>query len=486
MNDHVVIVGGGISGLAAAEYLTRQEPRLRVTLLEANPRLGGHIRTERRDGFVMEAGPDVLLAAKPAAIELASRVGLASRLVGTTPGARGSYILTRRGLARMPEGMTGLVPSRARPFITTSLLSPATKLRVGLEYFIPPRRDESDESVESFVVRRLGRGLYERFAEPLLSGISAGDGARLSMATMFPQLRALEREHGGLIRGMIAARRKSADRPRPAAPMSSPFVSFPGGLRELVDGVVRAIGERDPVGERVRLRVRSPVHAIRRMDAETGFAIELATGATMYADALIVATPAFVASRILEPLDAGLALRLGEIEYESTATVSLAFGSTAVPRPLDATGYVVPRGLGRTVLACTWASAKFEERAPRGYALFRVFLGGAKRPLPADASDNDLRDVALRELREVMGIDAAPVLCRVDRFDRAMPQYHVGHLDRVSAIQSRAAAVPGLYLAGAAYGGVGIPDCVSSGERAATAAWRYITDSVPQLTRNSP
>ena len=480
MSDHVVVIGGGISGLAAAEHLSRQEPQLRLTLLEASPRLGGHIRTEQRDGFVMEAGPDVLLAAKPAAIELAKRVGLEARLVGTSPTARGSYVSTRAGLVRMPEGMTGLVPSRARPFITTPLLSPANKLRVALEYLVPPRRDDTDESVESFVVRRLGRGMYERFAEPLLSGISAGDGARLSMATMFPQLRALEREYGGLIRGMIASRRNAIGRPAGAP---SPFVSFPGGLRELVDAVVRTITERDPVGERVRLRTRSPVRVVRR--AEEGFEIELNTGAAMFADAVIVATPAFVTSALLASVDSELASRLSGIDYESTATVSLAFGSAAVRRPLAGTGYVVPRKLGRAALACTWASAKFAGRAPQGYALFRVFLGGAKRPLRDGASDDELRAIALEEMREVMGIKAPPVLWRVDRFDRAMPQYHVEHLDRVAAIMSRASQVPGLYLAGAAYGGVGIPDCVSSGERAAAAAWRYVVESAPQLTRSS-
>lgn len=481
MNGHVVIIGGGISGLAAAEHLSREEPQLRLTLLEASPRLGGHIRTERRDGFVMETGPDVLLAAKPAAIELAKRVGLDSRVIGTSASARGSYILTTRGLLRMPEGMTGLVPSRARPFITTPLLSPIDKLRVGLEYFIPARRGEADESVESFVVRRLGRGMYERFAEPLLSGISAGDGARLSMATMFPQLRSLEREHGGLIRGMIASRRASADR-APSGGPSSPFVSFPGGLGELVDAIVRTIAKRDPAGERVRLRARSPVRVIRRDDE--GFAIELVTGAVILADAVIVATPAHVATDVLQPLHPDLASLLGAIEYESTATVTLAFGGAAVPRPLDATGYVVPRKLGRAALACTWASAKFDGRAPLGYALFRVFLGGAKRSLAAHASDDDLRGIALQEMREIMGITALPVLSRVDRFDRAMPQYHVGHLDRAADIASLAARVPGLYLAGAAYGGVGIPDCVTSGERAAAAAARYATESAPQLIRS--
>lgn len=485
VGGHVVVIGGGITGLAAAEHLTRQEPRPRVTLLESGARLGGHVRTERGDGFVMEAGPDVLLAAKPAAIELARRVGLESRLVGTSAVARGSYVWTRRGLVRMPEGMTGLVPSRARPFVTTSLLSPADKLRVGVEYFIPPRRDDSDESVESFVVRRLGRGMYERLAEPLLSGISAGDGARLSMATMFPQLRALERDHGSLVRGMLVARRAPAPRSPTARPPSA-FVSFPTGLQELVDGVVRAIGERDPTGEHVRLRTRSPVRAIRRGSTSGNLAIELVSGEVISADAVVIAAPAYVASSMVEPLDSVLSSRLGEIEYESTATVSLAFDRASVPRPLDATGYVVPRHLGRPVLACTWASAKFDGRAPDGRALFRVFLGGAQRRLPAGGSDDDLREIAVRELAEVMGIDAPPLLWRVDRFDRAMPQYHVGHLDRVAEIESLTARIPGLFLAGAAYGGVGIPDCVRSGERAAAAAWRFTTERAPHLSRSSP
>jgi protoporphyrinogen/coproporphyrinogen III oxidase len=480
MSGHVVIVGGGISGLAAAEHLTRQEPRPRVTLLEASARLGGHIRTERRDGFVMEAGPDVLLAAKPAAIELARRVGIGDRLIGTSPRARGSYIWTRHGLVRMPEGMTGLVPSRARPFITTSLLTPADKVRVGIEYFIPPRRDEADESVESFVVRRLGKGMYERFAEPLLSGISAGDGSRLSMATMFPQLRALEREHGGLVRGMLASRRAAPQRSNGGTPASA-FLSFPGGLAELVDAVTRTIEARSRTGGITELRTSAAVRSIARNIAGDGFALELFTGETIVADAVLIAAPAFAASRLLEGIGPALSQRLAEIEYESTVTVSLAFGSARVPRALDATGYVVPRDLGRPVLACTWASAKFEHRAPQGYSLFRVFLGGAKRRIPEHASDEDLRELATREMHDVMGIRSTPVLCRVDRFDRAMPQYHVGHLDRVATIQSLAAGIPGLYLAGAAYGGVGIPDCVSSGERAAAAAWRYIADRVLQL-----
>lgn len=480
MNGHVVVIGGGISGLAAVEQLTRQAPRLRVTLLEGSARLGGHIRTEREDGFVMEAGPDVLLAAKPAAIELAGRVGLGSRLQGTSPTARGSYIWTGDRLVRLPDGMTGLVPSRMLPFAATPLLSPAAKLRVALDYFIPPRREDDDESVEAFVVRRLGRAMYERLAEPLLSGISAGDGARLSMATMFPQLRSLERGHGGLIRGMLASRRNRAVQ-RPSAGSLSPFVSFPSGLSELVEAVVAAVTARDLSGERIVLRTGSLVGRVTHdADGDT-FSVELTNGETLTAHSVIVAAPAYMASMLLRPIGDELSNRLAEIDYESTVTVSLAYPVAAVPRALDATGYVVPRRLHRPALACTWASAKFEGRAPQNYALFRVFLGGAQRAVSVHAPDSELRALATRELAEVMGVRDEPVLCRINRFERAMPQYYVGHLQRVAEIEALVARVPGLYLAGAAYGGVGIPDCVRSGERAATAALRAITEHTSLL-----
>jgi oxygen-dependent protoporphyrinogen oxidase len=351
---------------------------------------------------------------------------------------------------------------------------------VALEYFIPRRRGESDESVESFVVRRLGRQMYERLAEPLLSGISAGDGTRLSMATMFPQLRALEREAGGLLRGMLASRRARSGAPQSAGGPPSPFASFPTGLSELVEALLQAVTERDPDGGRISLRTRAPVRRVTRDPDNGTFSIELATGERIAAQSIIIATPAYVASALLQPVHRELSTRLAQIDYESTMTVSLAFRRDDVPRALDATGYVVPRRLNRPVLACTWTSAKFERRAPHEYALFRVFLGGAQRATPVDAPEQVLRDLALGELDEVMGIRAEPVLCRVNRFERAMPQYHVGHLERVREIESLAGRISGLYLAGAAYGGVGIPDCARSGERAATAALHSFTER-PQL-----
>ncbi len=484
MTARVAIIGGGISGLTALEQLTRVAPSVQVTLLEASPRLGGHIRTERSGGFLMEAGPDVILAAKPAAVELARRVGLGDRLHGTNPAVKGSYILSGKRLLPMPDGLTGLVPSRFAPFATTPLVSPLGKLRVGMEYFIPPRRNAPDESIESFVTRRLGREMYERLVEPLLSGISAGDGAKLSMEAMFPQLRAYEREQGGLVKGMLATKRRQRAMKRSAAagasgagaatPPRQPafgFLSLPGGLGELVDGVEREVRRRDPAGKRAVFRTGVRAERVERVgtghDSAPEFAITLANGEQLMVDAVIIATPAYHTAAIVRPVDEALAAALRGIEYASTVTVSVAYPDSAVPRALDASGYVVPRVQQRPVLACTWVSSKFEGRSPAGHALFRLFLGGAGRGSFVERTDDELLQVVSGEMREVMGITAEPELMRINRFDRAMPQYHVGHLDRAAAIRAQAERNPGLVLAGAAYGGVGIPDCVKSGVRAA-------------------
>jgi oxygen-dependent protoporphyrinogen oxidase len=472
MPKEVVVVGGGISGLAAAERLARQviasEP-VRVTLLEASDRVGGVIRTDGESGFLLEAGPDVILAAKPAGLELCERLGIADRLLETRPSAKGSFILDGRLLRRIPEGMNGIVPSRIWPFVSTPLLSPVAKLRVALEYVLPPRRDESDESVEQFVVRRLGREMYERLVEPLLSGIFAGDGSRLSIGATFPQLRALERDHGGLIRGMLAGRKVVTSNAKGARPTG--LVSLRGGLGELVDTLERALARDATVSDAVRIRRGATVAALAQLSGGAhDFAITLASGETIAADAVIVAAPAHVAARLVRALDAPLASELDAIEYASTVTINVAYRSADVPRALAGTGYTVPRVLGRTVLACTFTSNKFEGRAPADYALFRLFLGGAGRADFTARSDDQLVTLVRAELRDVLGIVAEPVLVRINRFDRVMAQYNVGHLDRLGRIGQRLAQLPGLALAGNGYRGVGIPDCISSGQRAAESA----------------
>jgi len=491
MTARVAIIGGGISGLAALEHLTRVAPSVQVTLLESSARLGGHIRSERSGDFLMEAGPDVILAAKPAAVELARRVGLGDRLHGTNPQVKGSYILSGTTLRRMPDGLTGLVPSRFAPFATTPLVSPLGKLRVGMEYFIPARRHAPDESIESFVTRRLGREMYERLVEPLLSGISAGDGAKLSMEAMFPQLRAYEREHGGLVRGMLAAKKKqrgSAGAGTAGAPSAFGFLSLPGGLGELVAGIEREVRRREPTGTRVVIRTGARVERVERAAAggdAPEYVITLANGERLTVDAVILATPAYLSAALVRPVDEELSAALRGIEYASTVTISVAYPARDVPRALDATGYVVPRILQRPVLACTWVSSKFEGRSPAGHALFRLFLGGAGRGSFVESSEDELSGIVRREMREVMGITAEPELVQVNRFDRAMPQYHVGHLERVARIQAQAARSPGLAVAGAAFGGVGIPDCVRSGERTAAAVVEVLAARFPSEFRST-
>ena len=478
MSAHVVIIGGGITGLAALEHITRTAPEMRVSLLESSSRLGGHICTHRDSGFVMEAGPDVILSAKPAALQLARRVGLGDRIQGTSTRAKGSYILSPKGLKRIPDGLSGLVPSKLGAFVTTPLLSPFTKARVALDYVIPARRRNDDESIERFVVRRLGRGMYEGLVEPLLSGISAGDGARLSMESMFPQLRAFERDHGGLIRGMLAGRRKpkAPTKAGRGAPQMSVFASFPGGLQELVDATARCVESRDVAQERVRIITDAPVAQVRRAHSPAiagdgaHYVVVLQDDRELDADAVILAAPAYATSAMVERLDPTLADLLGDISYASMVTMSLAFRTADVPRPLDATGYVVPRVSRRPVLACTWTSAKFDGRAPDGSALFRLFIGGVGRGSYESESNELLTSLARAELGEVIGITAEPTLVHINRFQRAMPQYNVGHASRMASIATQVAQLPGIELAGAAYDGLGIPDCVRSGVIAAERA----------------
>jgi len=448
---HVVIVGGGISGLAAAHRLTEDADPPRITLLEASPRFGGWIRTGRIDGWIVEDGPDLFLGSKPGAWELCERLGLAGRLHGTSPRARGAYVSRAGRLYRIPDGLTGLVPTRAAPFLRSPLLSPTAKLRVALEPLVPRRKDDEDESVESFVVRRLGREMYDRLVEPLLSGIYAGDGSQLGILATFPQFRESERAHGGLVRAMLRARRPAATRG---------FVSLPTGMQELPEALVARLRARG-----AELRAGAGVTDVGR--AGDGWTVRLADGSALSCTHLIVATPAPAAARLLDAHAPDAAAALREIPHASTITVSLGHRAADVPRPLDATGYLVPRVERRPALACTWASAKFDGRAPEGHVLFRVFLGGAARPPVAGLDDDAAIGLARAELAEQLGVRGEPVLVRVARQSNAMPQYLVGHRERVARVRRAIAGIPSLALLGNALDGVGIPDCVRGAESAA-------------------
>ncbi len=491
MSPHVVVIGGGIAGLAAAARVNDLLPQAHVTLFEASGRLGGHVHTEMVDGFVMEAGPDMLLAAKPAAMQLCERLGIAGRMVATNAWARGSLVLRRGRLLPIPEGMSRLVPSQLRPLVMTSLLSPVGKLRVGMEWLLPARTDSEDESLEHFVVRRFGREMYERLLEPLLSGMVAGDGRELSAAATFPQLVELERAHGGLLRGVMARRRAgsagagaiaagapSGDSARPV----SAFVSLRAGLGELVSALETRLAT-GTAADHCTVRRGTPVRYVTRDARDGRYTVRPARGEPVAADAVIVAAPAGAAGAMLERMDEELSTLLGSIAYAPAVTVSLGFPSSGVPPLPRGSGYTVPRGEHRDVLACTFSSAKFAERAPAEHALFRLFFGGAGRADALARSDGELTVLARSELHATLGITVPPLLVRIHRLPDALPQYTVGHLARLERVTRRLTAHPRVRLAGAAYGGVGVPDCVRSGEAAAHAVVAALADAAQESER---
>ena len=459
----VVIVGGGITALAAAYRLQTeaQGQPLAITVLEQTERLGGKIRTEQRDGFTLELGPDIFLARKPRGIELCREVGLETQIRDTNRVQRGSYIQKKDALYRLPEGLSGLIPTRLGPMLRTPLLSPWGKLRLATDWLRPARRDEADESVAAFITRRLGREAYVNLVEPLLGGIYGGDGNALSLQATLPQLRALERRYGSLVRGLL---KEQAARSEEASAQSA-FVTLEGGMETLITRLAAQLPGVD-------IRLSRPVRAINRLGV--GYAVHTDAAPPLRADAVLVTTPAHRAAGLLAPLDGGLADELGASPPGSTITLSMAFRAADVPHPLDAYGYIIPRAEGKPVLACTWSSTKIPGRAPDGMVLLRLFLGRSDADAVFQQDEEALVAMARAELQTMLGITAWPLFHRLHRWHRAMPQYVLGHSERLTRIAQRLAVHPGLFLAGAAYRGVGIPDCILDGERAAEQAAAFL------------
>lgn len=452
----VVVVGGGIAGLAAASRIAEIAGRDMVLLLEDAARLGGKIATEHVDGFVIEGGPDCFLASKPGGMELCRELGLADRLHGTDPRYRRSYVKRGGVLHELPDGLSGLVPTRLGPLLGTSVLSLRGRARAALELIVPRRRDPGDESIAGFARRRFGTEAYTWLIEPLLGGIFAGDGETLSLSATFPQLSDAERTHGGILRHLYRARRRGANGTG-AAPLG--FVTPERGLSEIVTALEARLAGR--------IRLGAAVRAIR--PGERGWRVHLAGEPPVEAGAVVLAVPAFAAAELLDATDATLAGLLRGIPFVTTATVSVAFPRAAVRRPWTGYGYLSPRAEGGGVVACTWTSHKFPARAPRDASLLRFFVGRAGCEDAVALDDEALKNVVRAELAAVFGIADEPQLWRIYRWPRGMPQYVLGHGDRLARIERRVAALPGLALAGASYRGVGIPDCIESGWRAAAA-----------------
>jgi oxygen-dependent protoporphyrinogen oxidase len=480
---HIVVLGGGITGLSAAHALAsraRASGRaVRVTVLEGSGRLGGNLVTMREGGFVLDGGPDSWVSSKPQATALAKELGLEGALVGTNPHNRRYFVAWGEELHPVPEGLVLGVPTRLMPLAASRLFTWRGKARMAMEPFVPARRGgpEDDESIASFAARRLGKEAADRLVAPLLGGISAGDANDISLRAAFPQLAAMEAKHGSLVRGMIAAKRARPEggkpngdgaSPAPAGAGSKPgapssaFVSLRGGVGDLVVALARRLEE-----EGVTVRTNARAAALAR-DERGGWTVRTADGETLHADAVLVAVPAHVASGLLRPIDPSVADRLADIRFGSTATVFLGYRRGEVKHPLDGVGFVVPRSQGRPILAGTWVSSKWDDRAPQGHVLVRAFFGGAWGEGVLDRDDAGLVELARDELSGLMGLHAEPVLARVFRFHRATAQMRVGHLSSMASTKARLAEVaPGLLLAGGGYDGVGIPDCVRQAQQAA-------------------
>jgi oxygen-dependent protoporphyrinogen oxidase len=469
---HLVVIGGGIAGLSAAYYASKV-PGAQVTLLESSNRWGGKITTDRvafDDGqFIIEGGPDTFLATKPWGVALCRELGLGDRLHGTNPRKKNTYVLSRDRLLPLPDGLAMMIPTNIEAILKSHLVSWFSKARMGLDFLLPAKRVNGDESLGTFVSRRLGREAYENLIEPLMSGIYAGDGDLLSLASTFPYLRDLELKYGSLARGALEMRKKivgvqslpTLDR-RQESPDSVPgsrsaFLTPTTGLAEIVDKLVEHL-----TANGVHLKLNTA--ALRITNYKLRYQVEFETSEKLEADSVIVAAPAFAAAQMLASLDPSLASDLQNIPYASTATVSLAYRQSDLPRDLDGYGYVIPRREGRKALACTWTSTKFPHRAPEGYTLIRVFVGRAGQDIPW--KENDLLELAKEELKLTLGITAEPLLHRVFMWDKAMPQYNLGHPEILKRIDAALKKHPGLALAGNGYRGIGIPDCIHSGELA--------------------
>jgi oxygen-dependent protoporphyrinogen oxidase len=462
--DCVVVIGGGLSGLAAAhriQELSRIASRpVEVVVLEAKDRIGGVIWTDRVDGFTLEGGPDSFITNKPWGIDLCRRLGLVDQLIETDATHRRSFVVRSGQLAPVPEGFVLMAPHRILPVLTSPVLSWRGKFRLLMDLVIPRRDSDAEESLASFVRRRLGREALDRLVQPLVGGIYTGDPNDLSLKATLPQFLEMEREHGSLIKA--ARRQRSRQREarqherQASGARYGMFVTLAHGMDVLPKSLAVAL----PAGS---IRTSSPVRRISR-PAGTGWLVELLSGPPIEADAVIVTTEAHATARMIDAEDPGLALQLRAIPYASSVIANVAYQRDQVQHPLDGFGAVVPTIEGRSILALSFLSVKFPHRAPAGTVLMRVFVGGATQPELFELPDEAIRELVARELGDLIGVSGPPRLFEIGRHPRAMPQYTLGHIDRVAAIRRKLVRHPRLFLTGIAFDGVGIPDCIHAAE----------------------
>ena len=458
MSKRIAIIGGGISGLSAA-YTLEQKRRASVdveyVLYESAPRLGGVLVTDRVDGCLVEAGPDSFITEKPWAADLCREIGLGDQLIGSNDTQRKTYIVVKGRLVVMPDGLMFMVPTKILPTVFSPLFSLRTKIRMAMEWFHPPHRASADETVADLVQRHYGSDMVNLLADPLLSGVYGGEASQLSVRAVLPRFAEMEAKHGSLGRAMLAARKKvAAAKKGPAPPL---FTSLKEGMQQMVDTLAVRI---DPDAVRSSTAVQSVLFQDNGWTISAGYQSD-------HFDGLIIATPASAASALLQMADESLSRELGEIRYSSSVTVTLGYDELVRRSLPPGFGFLVPRSEGRRMLAATFVHNKFPHRAPENRAIVRCFLGGARDEEILQSGKDEILRIVRDELRQIIKLSAEPLFVRVYKWQGAMAQYGVGHLERLQRIETVLQKLPGLGLAGNAFTGIGVPDCVRSGKQAA-------------------
>jgi len=467
----VIVVGGGISGLATAVHLVEESPELDVVVLEENDRLGGVIATHREDGFLVEEGPENFITNVPWCMDFCRKIGFEQQLIATNDEFRAAFVVRDGELCKIPEGFVIMAPSRLKPILTTPILSWKGKLRLMLEWLVPRKKEETDESLTSFATRRFGREVFERLIQPLVGGIYTADPDQLSLSATMPRFVKMERDHGSLTRAVFKeAAQKKAQKGKSSGARSGVFVGAKAGMSEMVDVIRTRLGES-------RFRTSAKVTRISKK-GDGQFHLDLAgvNSETVQADAVVVATPAYHAANILNEMSAQLSDELNKIPYAGCALVSLGYRREQIGHQLDGFGYVTPQVEDREVLSSSFNSVKYVGRAPNGCELIRVFIGGACQEHLVDSDEKKLLEIAENELHQLLKVEGVPVFTHIVRQRKKMPQYHIGHEDLVKRIGELTDEQDGLFLTGNAYHGVGMPFCVRGGETTAKKVVSFLND----------